>query len=79
MSPLSACGQGPATESWERAATAVVSPQRTGNSTPFSSGPEIQLNWCPFRDHRKRSELENKGQKFSLSESLLGAGVSSTL
>lgn len=37
VSPLSACGRGPAVEAWERAATAEVLPQRTGNSAPFNS------------------------------------------
>lgn len=64
MSPLSACGRGPAVEAWERAATAEVLPQRTGNSAPFSSA-WIQLNWHPFRDFGKQLEVENKGRKFA--------------
>lgn len=64
MSPLSACGRGPVVEAWERAATAEVLPQRTGNSAPFSSA-WIQLNWHPFRNHGKQLEVENKERKFT--------------
>lgn len=64
MSPLSACGRGPALEAWERATTAEVLPQRTGNREPFNSA-WIQLNWYPFRNHGKQLDLPNKERKFA--------------